>query len=589
MGINDFDWKARYNSLHLSFPGYKEQPVIGITGNFGEKGCELAEGYYKSILEAGGTPFIIPPYEEKNALINTLNHLDGLLLSGGGDINPLFTGEEPLKELGSVNCKRDLAELLLIRLAADRQIPILGICRGIQMLSVALGGTVYQDIYSQQNNQKLIKHSQNLDRSYASHSIQILPDSKLRKIAQRSVWAVNSFHHQAVKDPGPELTACAHSCDGVIEAIESKYKSILGVQWHPECFILRNDTGMMPLFEWLIRESSSYKEAKRIHQRIISLDSHCDTPMFFSQQIQFHQRDSRILVDLHKMTEGHLDAAILAAYLEQKERTEDALIAATAKADRILTQIEKLAAYNCTAMEIAYTPADIWKIKNEGKKTVMLAIENGYAIGKDLTRLEHFRQRGVVYLTLCHNGDNDICDSAKGSNEHNGLSPFGQEVVREMNRLGMMVDLSHASEKTFYDTLEVSQVPVVCSHSSCKSLCNVPRNLTDEQLRALAIKGGVAQITLYQGFLRQDGKASIQDVIEHINHAVTIAGIDHVGIGTDFDGDGGIPGCASAAEIINITRCLLEERYSEADIQKLWGGNFLRVMSQVQSFPENKF
>ena len=185
-------------------------------------------------------------------------------------------------------------------------------------------------------------------------------------------------------------------------------------------------------------------------------------------------------------------------------------------------------------------------------------------------------------MTLCHNGDNDICDSARGNGEHNGVSALGREVIKEMNRTGMMVDLSHASEKSFYDALELSETPIVCSHSSCKSLCDHPRNLTDEQMKALAHRGGVMQVCLYSGFLRKEAPATILDAINHLNHMVSVMGIDHVGIGTDFDGDGGICGCASASELINFTRRLLLERYSESDIRKIWGGNFLRVMSEVQ-------
>lgn len=584
MNTGYFDWKAAYGRYHQRFPGFKSQPVIGITGNFGEKGCELAEGYFESVLKAGATPVVIPPFEDKDALANVLDRVDGLLLSGGGDLNPLFTGEEPVPQLHAVNYKRDLAELLLIRLAYDRQIPMLGICRGIQMLAVALDGSVWQDIGSQQPGQPLLKHDQQLDRRYASHTVDIATDSTiLRPLLGDGPVAVNSFHHQAVRDAGPRLRVCATAPDGTVEAVESsEHKSILGVQWHPECFILRQDECMMPLFEWLAREAASFARAKTVHDRTLTLDSHCDTPMFFHKDIRFDQRDPNVLVDLHKMTEGRLDATIMVAYIEQKERTDEALLAATAKADRILTQIEKMAAENCTAMDIAYTPADLYRLKRDGKKAIMLGIENGYAIGKDLSLLRHFRNRGIVYMTLCHNGDNDICDSARGQGEWGGLSPFGREVVREMNRLGVMVDLSHGAESSFYDALELSSVPIVCSHSSCRALCDVPRNLTDDQLKALARKGGVAQVTLYKGFLRKDGEASILDAIEHLNHAVNIMGVEHVGIGTDFDGDGGIPGCASAAEVINFTRRLLAERYSETEIAGIWGGNFLRVMQLVQ-------
>ncbi len=289
-----------------------------------------------------------------------------------------------------------------------------------------------------------------------------------------------------------------------------------------------------------------------------------------------------MLVDLHKMTEGHLDATIMVAYLKQLERDDESLLAATAKADRILTHIGSMVHANASWLDIARTPADVRRLKQLGRKAIMLGIENRYALGRDLANVEHFRRRGVVYLTLCHNGDNDVCDSARGNGEHGGLSAFGREVVREMNRTGMLVDLSHASEKSFYDALSLSRAPIVCSHSSCRALCDHPRNLTDDQLRALAHSGGVAQVCLYGGFLRTDGTASLPDVIEHINHMVSLMGIDHVGIGTDFDGDGGIPGCASASEVINLTRRLRAERYSEEDIQKLWGGNFLRVMDEAQ-------
>ena len=151
-----------------------------------------------------------------------------------------------------------------------------------------------------------------------------------------------------------------------------------------------------------------------------------------------------------------------------------------------------------------------------------------------------------------------------------------------MNRLGLMVDLSHAAESSFYDALDISTTPIVCSHSNCKALCDVPRNLTDDQLRALARRGGVAHTTLYHGFLRREGEATLLDAIAHLEHAIDIMGIDHVGLGTDFDGDGGVRGIADASEVVNFTIQLLRRRYSEADIRKIWGGNWLRVMAMVQ-------
>ena len=566
------------------------RPIIGITGNFGAKGCELAQGYYESVLQAGGIPMVLPPYDDAAALCQTLDKVDGILLSGGGDINPLLLGEEPVPGLHGICPQRDEMELLLVREAYNRQLPILGICRGIQVLVAALGGTLYQDLNTQYSEAPLVKHDQDLDRAYASHTVRLEDGSTLSRLfpeAKKKGLPVNSFHHQAVQSPGPLLHITAKATDGVIEAVESnEFKSIIGVQWHPECFITRGERCMMPLFDWLVSEASSFAEAKRIHSRIITLDSHCDTPMFFSEGYtadMFSKRTDKVLVDLPKMREGFLDASIMVAYLKQGERDDESLLAATAKANRILTQIEEMVAANCTAVDIAYTPSDIARLKHIGKKAIMLGIENGYAIGKDFSLLEHFAKRGIVYMTLCHNGDNDICDSARGNAEHGGLSPFGEKVVLEMNRLGIMVDMSHAAESSFYDALEVSKKPIVCSHSSARALCDHPRNLTDDQMKALAQKGGVAQVTMYNGFLRSDGKATILDAVEHLNHMVNIMGIEHVGIGTDFDGDGGIPGMANASEVINFTRRLLQERYSEEQIQMIWGGNFLRVMEQIKN------
>lgn len=578
-----YQLKEACGKLHASFPAYKSRPLIGITGNFSEGNCTLAEGYIRSVLAAGGTPFVIPPYEETDAMLSTLEQVDALLLTGGGDINPLWLGEEPIRALSSINHQRDKQELLMTRLAADRQIPVLGICRGIQIMTAALGGELYQDIWTQAEG-TAVKHSQELDRSYPSHTVHVQPDSLLAQLfGGEEKLAVNSFHHQAVKTPAPGFQVTARAADGIIEAIESvEHKPMIGVQWHPECMILADDESMLPLFRWLVDEASLYNKVKRLHERTLTLDSHCDTPMFFDQQIQFHTRDPKILVDLHKMTEGRLDATVMVAYLKQGGRDNESLLAATAKADKLLDEIEQMVAQNHQAIEIAHNQEELYNNKAAGKKSILLGIENGYAIGKDIANVERFRRRGVIYMTLCHNGDNDICDSARGANEHGGISPFGEQVIREMNRTGMMVDLSHAAEKSFYDALQISTKPIICSHSSSRSLCNHPRNLTDEQLRALAAAGGVAQVCLYSGFLRENEPATIQDAIAHLNHMVDIMGVEHVGIGTDFDGDGGIIGCASAAELTNFTRHLLRARYSEEDIARIWGGNFLRVMKQVQ-------
>lgn len=577
-----YNIEEEYTSLHSSFPIYKRRPIIGITGNYDSGKCTLLEGYYRSVLEAGGTPIVIPAFEDTDAMVSLLDHVDALILSGGGDINPLYLGEEPIRELSSINPARDNQELLLVRLAANRQIPILGICRGIQVMTAALGGKLYQDIYKEAG--ATLKHSQDTERHTATHSVRIASSSKLSKIFGATNLYVNSFHHQTVREAAPGFAVTAVSPDGLIEAVESIHgKSMLGVQWHPECMILGGDRTMIPLFEWIVGEARSYAEARELHKRILTLDTHCDTPMKFDQQIRFDSRDPRILVDLHKMTEGCLDATIMVAYLRQLERDKASLEAAFAKAEHLLTEIENMVAHSADSVGIAYTPDDLCRLKREGRRALMLGIENGYAIGDDISRIEHFRRRGVVYMTLCHNGDNDLCDSARGNGEHGGLSALGREAIREMNRVGMMVDLSHAAESSFYQAIEVSSTPIVCSHSSARALCDHPRNLTDDQLRALAASGGVAQVCLYDGFLRQEGGATVDDAVRHILHMVNIGGIDHVGIGTDFDGDGGIIGCADASEVINLTRRLLAEGFAEEDLAKLWGGNFLRVMRIVQN------
>lgn len=559
------------------------RPIIGITGNFGEKGCELAKAYYQSVLEAGGSPMVIPPFTDEESLLAVVSKVDAIVLSGGGDLNPLLMGQEPVPGLHAINAERDMAELSLIRMALDRQVPMLGICRGVQMLVAATGGSLYQDLPSQYSDAPLVKHDQDLARHCASHSVSVEPGSILLSIFGKGRengpmrLYVNSFHHQAVQDPGPRLRVCARATDGVIEAVEScEYKSVLGVQWHPESFIMNGDRCMMPIFEWLVGEAAEYAESRRIHRSILTVDSHCDTPMKFGT-------DEERLVSLPRMRHGGLDACIMVAYLPQGARTAEARDEAARKADDILCQIGDMVSLNKDVVSLARTPDDLYRIKGEGRLAVMTGIENGYAIGTDLDRIRHFRDRGIVYMTLCHNGDNDICDSArKSNNEHGGVSDFGEKVIREMNRVGLMVDLSHAAESSFYDALDISSMPVVCSHSSCRMLCDHPRNLTDEQMRALAKRGGVMQVTLYDGFLRSDGRATIEDAVAHLLHAVEVMGVENVGIGSDFDGDGGITGLAHAGEMINLTRALLRKRFNKDDLRGIWGENFLRVMRTVQ-------
>lgn len=562
--------------------------MIGITANFADDKATLAEAYYRSVLEAGGVPLLIPPYADRDALLSTLPHIDGLLLTGGADIDPRYMGEEPDNTLlHGINPRRDEQELLLTRLADARSLPILGICRGIQTIAAALGGSVHQDIYAALGDHLLNHDQEPVERGVATHDVAIAADSLLERIFGCEHLGVNTFHHQAVSRVPQGFRVVAEASDGVIEGIEAvDGRSIIGVQWHPESFIMNNDDRMMPLFRWLVDEAALYRRTTALHGRILTLDSHCDTPMLASTGYRLGQRSDVALVDLHKMSEGLLDATTMVAYIPQGARDAQSLCNATERAFSLLQWVADGVADNGAYVSLCSSPCELRTLKREGKRAIMLGVENGYAIGLDLENIARFRHRGVVYITLCHNGDNDICDSARGNAEHGGLSPFGKEVVREMNRLGMLVDLSHAAESSFWQVLECSTQPVVCSHSSCRALCNHPRNLTDEQLSALAAKGGVVQVTMYSGFLRSTGEATLDDFIAHLEHAIAVAGIDHVGIGTDFDGDGAVQGCSSASQLRNVTRELLRRGYSDADIEKIWGGNWLRVMQQVQDAAE---
>ena len=570
-----FQLQTQLDAIYGHFPEAKPRPLIGISANTADIDLTLRRVYCDQIVHAGGVPVVLPPVDDAEVLINMLEGIDGLVLTGGADYNPLWYGEQPEKELHTINSTRDLPELLLTRLAFNRQIPILGICRGVQTMAIALGGNLVQDLKT------TLKHGQDAPRSEATHSVTITEGSTLYGLYGQETF-VNSFHHQAVKDCGSHLHVVATAPDGVIEAVEStEQKALMGVQWHPEWM---GGEGLK-LFEWLTQRSREFKAAKALHREILTLDSHCDTPMFFPQGVHFEQRDPKVLYDLHKMTDGKQDAVTMVAYLPQHPKPGELPEGMSPRqyADSIFDQIEAIVAHESDYVALARTPQQLYENKAMGKKSIMLGIENGLAIEDDIRNIAHFAQRGIVYITLCHNGDNAICDSARGTQTHGGVSAFGEQVIGEMNRLGVMVDLSHGAETSFFDALSISQTPIVCSHSNCKALCDVPRNLTDAQLKALAQAGGVAQITLYHGFLRKEGEADIRDAMAHLNHAIDVMGIDHVGLGTDFDGDGGIKGLADASELINFTTALLRQRFSKADIKKIWGENWLRVMRQVQA------
>ena len=373
------------------------------------------------------------------------------------------------------------------------------------------------------------------------------------------------------------------------------------------------------------------RKAERIHREMLTLDSHTDTPM---DMLRWNADISRNLsgtpwdakVDIPRMDQGGVDAVFFAAWIGQGSRTPGGNRAANDKVRRTIQAIHNAINENSDKLELALTADDAERIEKAGKHAVYIGIENGYAIGDDLSQIEDFYKMGVRYMTLCHVKNNDICDSSNDTTEHNGLSDFGKKVVREMNRLGMMVDISHVSDQTFYDVLKITEAPVIASHSCARAICDNPRNLTDNMLKALAENGGVVQVNIYTEYVKTpepnpereaaekalDAKypnydelteaekkpilkeyyammkkyplklATVSDFVDHIDHIVKLIGIDYVGIGTDFDGGGELADLKDVSQMPNITKELLRRGYSKKDIQKIWSGNFLRVFREVE-------
>lgn len=574
--------------------------IIGISVNYAEEKSCLADAYVSAAVKAGATPVLIPLTGDKAVLENILSLIDGLVLSGGGDIHPSFFGEELHPAVTDYNLDRDRYDLALVRSAAERQMPIMGICRGHQVINVAFGGTLIQDIPSQVPDSKIV-HSQPEDRDVATHSVKINPESMLYRIVGQTGLPVNSFHHQAVKTVAPGFRAVAFSEDGTVEAIEStEGKTVFGLQWHPETMAAAGNKVMLDTFRYFTGEADLYGKAKKIHEKIITLDSHTDTPSYFkygvnigkaNQVVKLHPEESdaerqemeinyALKVDIPKMQKGMLDAAVMAAYIPQGARTEKAAERAADKTLSILRTLIRQIEENKNTAGQAKTATDVRRLKKAGKKAILAAVENGYGIGKDLSRLQLLADMGVVYITLCHNRHNDICDSHKGTPEHNGLSDFGKQAVMEMNRLGIIVDISHTSEKTAFDVLAISRYPVIASHSSVKALCNHSRNISDTLMKAIAEKGGVIQVCLYETFIKKNGRATIEDAVDHIDYIVKKVGVNHAGIASDFDGGGGLKGLRDAGEMLGITVELLRRGYSEKAIAKIWGGNFMRIMKR---------
>lgn len=373
---------------------------------------------------------------------------------------------------------------------------------------------------------------------------------------------------------------------------------------------------------------------QRIHTEAVTVDTHCDTPMMMvGQGYDMGRRhtfgeEGAGRVDLPRMQEGGLNAEFFAAFVGQGPRNPEGYAEAEIRARKAIEAVHQMCRDYPEMVELAGHPDDAVRLKKEGKIAAYIGMENGYPLGKDISKVETFYDLGVRYITLCHSSDNDICDSStdRRSPEDQGLSDFGRQVVEECNRLGIMVDISHASDQSFYDVLEHSKAPVIASHSSCRALCDHPRKLSDDMIKALAGKDGVIHICFVSSFLREippdperekalaaleekygsfreiedeetrervrreyrkiyelhpSPQATVKDVIDHVDHVVNLVGVDYVGFGTDFDGGGGVEGCRDASEMPNLTRELLRRGYTEEEIRKIWGENFLRVFRKV--------
>jgi len=380
-------------------------------------------------------------------------------------------------------------------------------------------------------------------------------------------------------------------------------------------------------------EKQLIRKANRIQASILTVDTHCDTPMEFTDpNFDMGVRSADGCVDFPKMIEGGLHAEFFAVFTAQGPRNDSTYDKVHKNVIYILNAIIKNVEKNSSVAGIATTPDDAYRLKKQGKIAAFIGMENGYPIGKDLTRIKQYFDLGVRYITLAHTKNNDICDSSTdpAGQENGGLSSFGAQVVKEMNRLGMMVDVSHISDKSFFDVLKVTATPVIASHSSCRALCGSPRNLSDDMLVALKENGGVIQICILGNYLKTpepnpeldlklkelktkygeydnlndstkkivrneykniqktyEKPATVKDVVDHIDHVVQVIGIDYVGIGTDFDGGGGVDGCRTAADMKNITIELLHRGYSKQDITKIWGGNIMRVMQKAEDYANN--
>ena len=382
----------------------------------------------------------------------------------------------------------------------------------------------------------------------------------------------------------------------------------------------------VPLFSSQQAPAEAAKTAEKVLQQAIIIDTHADTPqLLLDEGFDLAQPDSPCMISIPKMRQGHLGAEFFSIWVNVQWPKQDLIHRALDLIDVAYEQIGR----HSDVLGMATTADEIVRLHLQGKFAILMGVEGGHTIQDDLRALDVYYRLGVRYMTLTHTANTEWADSSGDKPKWNGLTDFGKQVVERMNRLGMMVDISHVSDKTFYDTLAVSKAPVIASHSSCRALCDVPRNMTDDMIRALAKNGGVMDINFYPGFLSQayadaykiiekqveaeiaaararyaqQGKRlpyleetkieqrmtqdlpvpSYTAIVDHIDHAVKVGGIEHVGLGSDFDGIDSVPqGMEDASKLPDLVRELARRGYSEQDLKKILGGNLLRVMREVE-------
>ncbi|MFO8067319.1 MAG: dipeptidase [Bacteroidales bacterium] len=387
------------------------------------------------------------------------------------------------------------------------------------------------------------------------------------------------------------------------------------------------------LYSCNYNEKSLTEQADEIHESILTLDSHVDTPLMYSREGFDMAKHNEIgKLDFPRMNQGGLDAVFFAVFLGQGSGTPEAYETAKRRAFNVFNQTLESLKKNSDIAGLATTSDDAYRLKKEGKKAVYIGVENGYPIGYDLEILHEFYSLGARYLGIVHSANNHLADSSSDpeGEEHGGLSEFGKEIIPELNRMGMMVDVSHISDKAFYDVVKISKAPIIASHSNARSICNHNRNLDDNMLKALADNGGVIQLCLLSAYVKETERnpqrdsaiavlrktynnyrdlsdeeldtvrrkwseinkkypaelATVSDLVDHVDYVAELIGIDHIGIGSDFDGGGGLEDCKDVSEMKNITVELLRRGYSKKDIEKIWGGNFMRVFKEVEKYAE---